>query len=90
MIPDSSLDACGCSPWCSDCLDVPWDGPTPPRASLPCSSFPFFFFFLFKANGSALELVDSHLENVSDSEEFLLYEIVLLCLDGLCSLLVEK
>lgn len=50
----------------------------------------FFFFFLFKANGSALELVDSHLENVSDSEELLLYEIVLLCLDGLCSLLVEK
>lgn len=45
---------------------------------------------LFKVNGSALELVDSHLENVSDSEEFLLYEIVLLCLDGLCSLLVEK
>lgn len=55
----------------------------------PVSLF-FFFFLLFKANGSALELVDSHLENVSDSEEFLLYEIVLLCLDGLCSLLVEK
>lgn len=56
----------------------------------PVSLFFFFFFLLFKANGSALELVDSHLENVSDSEEFLLYEIVLLCLDGLCSLLVEK